>query len=94
MGADGHITIWRDDKVREVFPDCDELFGRLPNHYRDQLDGITYHHCYHGDGMYCHWNDSEDWYFCEEERTPERVERLTAFVRWLNENGTEWEVWT
>ncbi|HSW83506.1 MAG TPA: hypothetical protein VLH12_08530 [Usitatibacter sp.] len=107
MGADGHITIWRDDKVREAFPDCDRLFGCLPTHYADDLDGVLYHHCYHGDNLMADWSDASDWFVFGEwdaqtrrfaDITPEEREalykRLQEFCQWLEGNGTPWEVWT
>lgn len=106
MGADGHIQIWRDDKVREAFPDCDELFSDLPTHYSDELDGVKYHHCYWGDNMMVRWDDPDDWYMAhyrpmngeltpeQEKENRDKKKRLTEFVNWLNANGTYWEVWT
>jgi hypothetical protein len=95
MGADGHIKIWRDDKVRAEWPDCDELFEEISTHYVDMLDGVKYHHCYHGDNIYDKW-----WYLDlpqlrkYSQKPPEYFDRLVLFANWLYDNGTEWEVWT
>lgn len=91
MGADGHIKIWRDDEVRAEFPDCDRLFGHLPTHYADMLDGTKYHHCYWGDGMWSDWRDEADWYT---EDGSDLLPRMREFVKWLHAHGTHWEVWT
>lgn len=80
MGADGHIYIWKDETARDAFPDWDvnELFSCLPTHYVDDLDGVTYHHCYSGDNMRSDWGNREDWHLPHsyvKERTPEQEAR-------------------
>jgi hypothetical protein len=90
MGADGHIIIWKDEEVREEFPECDKLFECLPTYYRDELDGNVYHHCYWGDNLWLDWTDNEDWYLEEDID----IDNLRDFVVWLEEHGTHWEVWT
>ena len=92
MGADGHIKIWRDDAVRAEFPDCDALFYCLPTHYADELDGVKYHHVYWGDNLWVGWDDPDDWYDHAPDTPPK--ERIQAFCKWLDANGTHWEVWT
>ena len=104
MGADGHIRIFRDDKVREAFPDCDELLACIPTHYADVLDGTSYHHVYWGDNLYVDWSDEADWYvspYSEESATPDELEkkkvmkaRLRELCDWIAKNSTWWEVWT
>lgn len=94
MGADGHIIIWRDDKVREQFPDCDELFRLLPTHYTDHLDGVKYHHCYWGDNLPVDWESEDDWYIFSHPDRDHLEVRLREFCNWLSKNGTSWEVWT
>ena len=89
MGADGSITIWRDKDVREVWPDCDELFACLPTHYKDTLDGTEYHHCFIGDCPSINWLN--DYYM----RANVSEERLLKFIDWLEDNEAAcWEVWT
>lgn len=87
MGADGHILIWEDAKVRAEFTDCDELFRKIPTHYQDGLNGTLYHHCYWGDNLSVDWECHMDWFGGYDSR-------LADFVKWLAANGTEWEVWT
>lgn len=87
MGADGHILIWRRDRVKATFPDCEELFSQIPTHYLDELDGVQYDHVYWGDNLMDHWTDSYG----------EPSERMKEFLHWLQRkdaNPTEWEVWT
>ena len=107
MGADGYITIWRDDVVRKEFPDCDELFSRLPYHYRHELDGVIYHHCYQGDNVWDDWDDINDWImphypYGKGELSQEQKDEnnrmqamLSIFVVFLRRHAaTSWEVWT
>lgn len=103
MGADGHIAIWRDDKVRERFPNCDDLFGSIPNHYADELDGTKYHHVYWGDNQCVYWDSEEDWLVSpywpktpeEKAARHEACKPLREFVAWLEANmAAQWEVWT
>lgn len=91
MGADGGISIWRADKVREVWPDADNLFDYIPTRYKHELDGVEYYHCYHGDNL--EWN--EPWWHMSEICPPDEMrERMKEFVAWLQANETHWEVWT
>ena len=91
MGACGFITIWKDEKVREQWPDCDELFSCLPTHYKHELDGKFYHHLYEGSNLMYSWAFFDDWYFFKEIN----VDRLRKFVEWLERNyDAGWEVWT
>lgn len=104
MGADGHIVIWRDDVVRREFPECDELFWHLPNHYAHELDGVLYHHCYGDERFLTWWSDvdaimQDTRYSADGTRLTfhahsELRKRLGEFVSWLQQNGTNWEVWT
>lgn len=112
MGADGHITIWRSNEVRKVWPDADTLFQHFWNHYKHSLSGVEYDHLYHGDNMSADWRYEEDWLLPHPQEghwigqrreslsSEQRLEneavavRLREFVRWLEENGTAWEVWT
>lgn len=91
MGADGHIRIWRRTDVEEVFPDCQELFGLLPTHYLDELDGVKYDHCYWGDNLYDHWTE---YYESSLKGDVEKTKRMEEFIHWLETHGTHWEVWT
>lgn len=97
MGGDGHITIWNSEKVRAAWPDADRLFRCLPNHYQHSLEGRTYDHCYEATS-YSSWGDEDDWYVDYVEDDPEKrpalLERVRAFVEWLDENADgRWEVW-
>ena len=95
MGADGHIDIWADEKVRAEWPDCDELFGFLPTHYKHYLEGKLYHHLYVGDNLGVNWTDEYDWYVLPTEEPEVGRERLRSFVEWLDRNqDATWEVWT
>lgn len=91
MGADGNIIIWNSKKVRQEWPDADEMFSRMPSYYKDMLDGVEYDHCYWGDNLYESWDDCNDWY---PKCTAEEKDRIKKFTSWLWQNGTEWEVWT
>lgn len=89
MGADGHILIWRRERVKAAWPDCEELFRNIDTHYLDVLDGVEYDHVYWGDNlMNCWWEHYET--------DPAKKERLDAFCKWLQyeSNPTHWEVWT
>lgn len=96
MGADGYISIWRDDIIRSAFPDCDELLKYLPTHYKHELDGIAYHHCYIGDNILSEWYEEGDWWcsLSEPKDSPLKI-RIREIVKWMKENTlTDWEVWT
>lgn len=97
MGADGHIRIWRDDLVRSIWPDCDQMFAEFSTHYCDEMDGIKYHHVYWGDNggygiddVYPKYWSKYEWERCGFDNH----ERLLAFADWLWNNGVSWEVWT
>ena len=95
MGADGHIDIWADEKVRAEWPDCDELFKYLPTHYMDYLEGKAYHHLYIGDNLIVNWADKGDWWLFSKKCSQEFLDRLQEFVEWLHKNiDASWEVWT
>lgn len=89
MGADGHIKIWRADEVKRVWPDAASLFSCMPTAYIHILDGVEYYHVYWGDNLSCAPFDFEDCYSNDVEPM-----RLKAFLKWMDECGTEWEVWT
>ena len=93
MGADGHISIVRTDKLKEAFPDADELVGFLPTHYRHTLDGISYDHLYSGSHMADCWWDEKDWHLYDSEINKYN-KRLRELCDWIQDNSTHWEVWT
>lgn len=93
MGADGHITIWRMDKILAEFPDGRELFALFPNAYVGTLDGVEYARAYHGDNMYSDWLSFEDVSYQAPDAPP--IDRQLEFWRWMKQNASaHWEVWT
>jgi hypothetical protein len=94
LGADGHIAIWRFDKILAAFPeDGEKLAFMLPQPYIDELDGVKYLHSYWGEPDYSRWAEHENWLYVAEGYPT--VERQREFLAWLvaNKSG-EWEVWT
>jgi len=93
MGADGHITIWRVDKMEAEFSDARELFALFPSSYIHTLDGVEYAHAYHGDNMYSDWLSFDDVKWESEGAPP--LDRQRTFWEWMKANeGARWEVWT
>lgn len=94
MGVEGYINIWKTEDVKKEFPDADELFNCIPTHYRHKLDGVEYDHCYWTNNWFSGWYNENEWYWYENEKGLPSIERLREFVKWLQANDTEWEVWT
>lgn len=92
MGAEGHISLWREHEVREAFPDHKSLFRLLPNTYLHTIDGRWYWHAYDGDYCGSIWEHEGDWFITQED---DKWARLREFVDWLETHkAATWEVWT
>lgn len=104
MGCDGHIVIWRLDKVQDAWPDWRELWGCFSSAiaYQQRLEDRCYLTLYYGqpyDWMGCAlWAsgvEDEDGINLPPNPAPEFVERFKVFRKWLIENVVgEWECWT
>lgn len=57
----GYVILWKYEKVKKEFPNCDKLFSHIPTSAVSDLEGIKYFRVYEGDNVAALWYSPSCW---------------------------------
>lgn len=81
-----YLLLWRDYDVRQVFPDCDNLFARLQTHHSNYIEGVLYHRCCVDSFV------TLEALINNKGLTADETQKMHEFVKWLMINAIEWDI--